>query len=362
MPYYIEKRDNGFYRLRGTHHGIPAKDRSLKTRSREQAEALREAAERTVFEQVILGKRPAQTFAELAVDYLKAGRDLGPKAEDIIADLAEKHLDDITPADCDRLAARIYPTAKPSTVNRNIISPISAIMCWAAADNRVQLRKWPRRRERQTRTDWRRPDQIEAILTAISSPQGRAIAALYVGCGLRASEAVFADGRDFAPDLSQVTIQGTAWDDDGAAADKGYEGTKGFYSRTVKIPPRAREFLMPVISLEPGRALVNSRGYPWSDRNGPRKMLETACAACKVPPLTPHVLRHTWATWHYAVHKDRLKLLSEGGWTDDDLIKRYVHLADDALAGEVIARNWAISGQRASPESENINGNKAQSA
>jgi len=361
MPYYIDKRDNGFYRLRGTHHGVPAKDRSLKTRSREQAEALKEAAERKVFEQVVLGKRPSQSFAELAVDYLTAGRDLGPKAEEIIADLAEKNLEDISPADCDRLATRIYPNAKASTINRNIISPISAIMCWAADDNRVALRKWPRKRERQARTDWRRPGQIEDILAAISSPQGRGIAALLVGCGLRVSEAVFADGRDFAPDLSQVTVQGTAWDDDAGAAEKGYEGTKGFYSRTVRIPPRAREFLMPVISLAPGRALVNSRGYAWSDRNGPRKMLETACKAINVPPLSPHVLRHTWATWHYAVHRDRLRLMHDGGWTNDDLIKRYVHLADDALAGEVSSRKWAISGQQEYSPREKDNENKAQS-
>lgn len=345
MPYYIDRKSNGVYRLRGTHHGVPAGDRSLKTRSREQAEALREAAERKVFEEVALGKKPTQTFAELAVDFMRAGRDLGPKAEEIIADLAGRKLDSITPADCDRLAVRIYPNAKPSTVNRNIIAPISAIMNWAAADDRVALRKWPRRRERQTRTDWRRPDEIERIIASISSPQGRGIAALYVGCGLRASEAVFADGRDFAPDLSQMTVQGTAWEDDEGAEAKGYEGTKGFYSRTVKIPPRAREFLMPVVSLEPGRALVNSRGLPWSDRNGPRKMLETACRKAGVRPLTPHVLRHTWATWHYAVHKDRLALMNLGGWTDDDLIKRYVHLADDALRGEVLGRGWAISGQ-----------------
>ena len=294
MPYYIEKRGNGFYRLRGTHHGVPAKDRSLRTRSAEQAEALREAAERKVFEQVVLGKRPSQTFAELAVDYLKAGRDLGPKAEEIISDLAEKALDDISPADCDRLAARVYPDAKASTINRNIISPVSAIMCWAAADNRVALRKWPRKRERQARTDWRRPAQTEDIIAAIKSPQGRGMAALLVGCGLRVSEAVFLDGRDIAPDLSQITVQGTAWDDDEGAADKGYEGTKGFYSRTVRVPARAREFLMPVISLDPGRALVNSRGYPWSDRNGPRKMLETACRKVGVA-LPPIRLWWSWA-------------------------------------------------------------------
>lgn len=361
MPLYIERRPSGIYRIRGTHHGVSV-DKSARTRSAEQAEALRETWERKIFDEAILGRRQAETFAELAADFLSAGRSLGPKAEQIIIDLGLKRLDEITPADCDRIAASLYPDAKPSTINRNIIAPISAIMNWAAQADRAPLRKWPRRRERQTRTDWRRPAQIEAMIAAMTSPEARALAALYVGAGLRASEGVFADGRDFAPDLSQITVQGTAWDDDEGAIEKGYEGTKGFYSRTVRLPERARELLKPVISLEPGRALVNSRGVPWSDRNALRKALDTACEAIGAPQLSPHVLRHTWATWHYAVHKDRLRLMAEGGWTNDDQIKRYVHLADDALPQEVIDAGWAIGGQPKTKKSKNTNNNKSKAA
>lgn len=362
MPYYIEKRSNGFYRLRGTHHGVPAKDRSLKTRSREQAEAIKEAEERRVFEQVILGKRPSQTFAELAVDFLKAGRKLGPKAEEIIAFLAERKLDSISMADCDTLAARIYPDAKASTINRNIIAPIGAIMSWAADDNRVALRRWKRRRERQTRTDWRRPSEIEAILAELNSPQARGLMAIYVGCGLRASEGVFLNGRDIAPDFSCVTVQGTAWEDDKEAKEKGYEGTKGFYSRRVPIPPRAQVFLKPVASLKPGRALVNSRGRPWADRFALSSTLARACERLKVPPLTPHTLRHTWATWHHAVHGNTMLLMAEGGWTDLKLVQRYAHLADTALKDEVLSLGWATGGQKNNPQDKKGNRNNDQAA
>ena len=54
--------------------------------------------------------------------------------------------------------------------------------------------------------------------------------------------------------------------------------------------------------------------------------------------------------------------MKEGGWTDDDLIKRYVHLPDDALAGEVIARGWAISGQPEISKIEKPSEDKAQSS
>jgi integrase len=44
------------------------------------------------------------------------------------------------------------------------------------------------------------------------------------------------------------------------------------------------------------------------------------------PDLTPHDLRHTWATWHYAVHRDLLLLKVEGGWSSVTLVERYAHL------------------------------------
>jgi integrase len=33
------------------------------------------------------------------------------------------------------------------------------------------------------------------------------------------------------------------------------------------------------------------------------------------PELTPHDLRHTWASWHYALNRDLLLLKVEGAWS-----------------------------------------------
>jgi integrase len=44
------------------------------------------------------------------------------------------------------------------------------------------------------------------------------------------------------------------------------------------------------------------------------------------PKFTPHTLRHTWATWHYAIHKDPLKLKQDGCWSSLKLVERYAHL------------------------------------
>ncbi|WP_264787539.1 tyrosine-type recombinase/integrase [Gluconobacter roseus] len=42
-----------------------------------------------------------------------------------------------------------------------------------------------------------------------------------------------------------------------------------------------------------------------------------------VPDITPHDLRHTWATWHYCLHKDLLRLKDEGDWSTINIVARY---------------------------------------
>ena len=50
------------------------------------------------------------------------------------------------------------------------------------------------------------------------------------------------------------------------------------------------------------------------------------CAAALDPEYTAHDLRHSWASWHYALHKDLLRLKTEGGWSSVLLVERYAHL------------------------------------
>lgn len=361
MPLTPDKRPSGIYRIRGTHHGVRV-DRSARTRSKAEADRLAEAWERKIFDEVVLGRPAAESFAELARDFMKAGRTLGPRSVDILLKLGPRRADSVTQADCDLLAAEIYPDAKPSTVNRNIIAPLSAIMNWGADSGRVPLRRWKRRRERSKATDWRRPAEMEKILAALNSPEARALVAMHLGGGLRASEAVFLDGREVAPDLSSVFVRGSVRGDDEGAAAKGYAGTKGFLDRRVRLPERARVFLAPVINTGAGRALVNSSGQAWSDRNALNKTLRRACTAAGFAPMGPHALRHCWATWHNAVHGDPRRLMDEGGWSDLSLVQRYAHVADDTLRDEVIASGWAIVGQRPAAAEEKDRENNAEAA
>ena len=335
------KTASGIYKIRGSVHGVTVQ-RSARTRSLEEAKQVAAAWERQIFEQEILGKRKSETFAELAIDYLKAGRDLGPRAEEIIIALGDLKADKVTQAEIETLAAQVYPDAKPSTINRNIIAPVSAIMRWAAKSDRAPFRSFERRRERATKTNWRRPDEIEQIISCMYEPEQRALAAIYVGCGLRASEAVFLDGRELAPDLSRVRILGEVRKDDKHAKAKGYKGTKSGLDRSVPIPIRARQLIAPIVNTGPGHAFTSSTGRAWGTREALKIPLIKACKRAGLEKMSPHDLRHTFATWHNAVHGDPIRLMSGGGWGSLKLVERYAHAGDELLANEVIKAGWAV--------------------
>lgn len=348
MPYKPHKTPQGTYRIRGTYQGV-AVDKSVGACSHAEAVAIADAMQREVFDRVVLKKAPPKTFAEVAIEFMEAGRSLGQLAEGIIEDLADRPIASITNADVERLRAKLYAHAKPSSANRNVVAPISAIMHFAADADYAPLRKWKRFPERQTKTDWLRPAQVEAVLAAMREPESRALAALYVGCGLRTSEGVFLHGQEVAPDLSQVTVLGDARRDAGTIA-KGYQGTKGKRTRTVEIPPRARQLLAPVINTGKGRALRNSLGREWSGRDALKTTLRRACIAADVPEITPHDLRHTFATWHNAVHGDPILLMRVGGWGSLRLVERYAHVGDRNLRDEVIASGWSTESPEMAPD------------
>lgn len=56
---------------------------------------------------------------------------------------------------------------------------------------------------------------------------------------------------------------------------------------------------------------------------------------CDVPAITPHDLRHTFATWFYSLTKDPFLLRDEGGWATVKMVERYAHLMPSTLVPEI---------------------------
>jgi hypothetical protein len=49
------------------------------------------------------------------------------------------------------------------------------------------------------------------------------------------------------------------------------------------------------------------------------------------------MIRHSWASWHYAVYKDLKKLRDDGAWESLEMADRYSHLAPSGMVPEILA-------------------------
>lgn len=55
-----------------------------------------------------------------------------------------------------------------------------------------------------------------------------------------------------------------------------------------------------------------------------------------VPDYTPHALRHTWASWHYCVHKDILRLKADGDWSNINTVTVYAKLMPPVYRKKIV--------------------------
>jgi integrase len=248
----------------------------------------------------------------------------------IIHKFGEQDVRSLKQSDIDGLASDLYPDAKSSTRNRRVYTPFIAVMNYAARDGRCDDRRWHRPEQPQGRTDWRTPEEMERILDKLA-PNAKRLAIFYLGTFCRATEAIDLDWRDISPAGQRATF----WE------------TKGGYARHVDLIPRVRENLPARPEAKPeedARVFLTDRDRaPWHGYDAMNLALGRACEAAKVKPLSCHVLRHTGATWRYALNKDLTELMKVGGWKTPTMVFRYVHAGTDDLAKAVQAHGWATT-------------------
>src|SRR6185437_7312748 len=129
MPYRLIPPKAGrwaHYRCRGTEHGIYI-NKSLKVGDRKIAQRILNEWKAEAQRQAIAGPRKRTTFAEAAIAYMEAGgekRFLAP----LLKHFGNGYLADIGQSEIDAAAAILYPKATSATRNREVYSPVSAIL------------------------------------------------------------------------------------------------------------------------------------------------------------------------------------------------------------------------------------------
>ena len=274
-------------------------------------------------------RRGALPFAQAVRSYLAAKpRSAGDqrRIRRIEKMLGALPLRSVNQAELDKVRDRLHPKgAAPATIRRGIVAPVRAVLWHAQRRGWCEAPVFEVPKDGVGRTRYLLPAEAERLIEA-AAPHLRPLLLFLIGTGARVAEALELTWRE----VDLAGCRATLW-------------TKGNprRRRVVDLPPRVVRALDTISELG-GRVVVPSDGasgqvflwdgkHPYTDRNreGGGQIKTGFGAAVRrsgLSPLTPHDLRHTWASWHYALHKDPLRLQEEGQWSSLELVRRYTHL------------------------------------
>ena len=331
MPLKLyRKRGSPNWYIRGTVRGITV-DESSRTADRSAAEAILAQREWECLQESIFGKKATATFLEAAVGYMETRgerRFLAP----LIKHFGTQPLANITQAAIDRAAKLLYPDAKPSTWNRQVHTPTSAVLNFAAKRELCEYRQIDRPKEPKGLIRYLTPNEAERLISACS-PHLRPLVIFMLYTGARLSEALYLNWR-------QVNL---------AHGEVQFIETKNGEPRGFPLHDRVLEVLS-ALPHRDGEVFRRPRdGKPYARKSDGGGQIKTAfygaCRRAGLSGVTPHTLRHTWASWHYMANRDAVALMHLGGWRSERMVMRYAHVNVSHLSKSVAALPWEKSGK-----------------
>jgi integrase len=330
MPLKLVRRHGSpNWYLRGSIRGV-AVDESTGVADRRAAETIRSKREWEIIEASIHGRKATTTFLEAAIDYIEDGgerRYLKP----LIDFFGTTPLAKIDQAAIDRAADFLKPKAENSTRDRQIYSPISAVLKRAAKRNLCDWRQIERPSQPKGRVRWIAPAEADQLIRACS-PHLRPLVIFLFYTGARVSEAIYLEWQQV--DLARRQVQ--------------FLAAKNGEPRGVPLHPRVIQALER-LSHRDGAVFRRSDGRPYERKADGGGQIKTgfkgACKRAGVVNFHPHDCRHTWATWHYAANRDLVALMELGGWKSERMVLRYAHMNVAHREHSVAALPWEKSGE-----------------
>ena len=298
-------RKSPFWSVRGTYLGIYV-DRSTKSGKRATAEKIRKKWEREI-ECGEFAEKGEATFASAAATYMKAGGERTYMTP-LLQHFGEKPLRQVDQAAIDVAAEELYPNASAATRNRQVYTPVSAVLRYAKLN--IDLRR-PKGSAGNKTTVWLWPEQAFRLFDAAEMIDPRFAALLILLCytGMRLSEAL-----------------GLGWETTRLTEGFAYLGTsKNDEARAIFLPPVVVAALANIAPPIPC-----GRIFPWSKGGHLYSMLRAAAchAEVELPPRSAfHILCHTYATWmRREAGLDTKGLVATGRWKDRKSADRYEHV------------------------------------
>lgn len=292
-----------YWRVRGTYHGQRL-DRSTETGDRRIAAKFlarwKEDIERSAY-----AKPEGPDFATAALSYMQAG---GERRflEPLLNYFQRAPLEKLDQAAIDKAAIVLYPTATPATRNRQVYSPLSAVLRHAGIKKAMQRPKGARG---ESRVAWLKPEEAFKLLKAADrlKPSFGALCTflLYTGCRL-------SEGLTLAPEDVDLT-----------AGIARVRKTKNGEPRTVFLPPVV---IAALANIEFATKTVF--GFPKSGRLYKLLAATEKASGVTIPERVAfHIFRHSWATWMRRYGGlDTSGLVATGAWKSRQAAAVYEHL------------------------------------
>lgn len=292
-----------FWYIRGSLYGRTV-EASTKARDKKAAQRFKERFE-IELAKADTEKRSPATF-RLAAEQYKAYRKPGKQDEAwidrLVGVIGDYNLSDIRQHVLIDAANELYPGTTPATKNRQALVVASSILHYAAENNLCPYIKVKKFKEKAPEPRALSKEQAMLLIENASGPM-RAILVWLFYQGWRISD-----------------VLRVRWSDiDAKAATVRYHISKTDDWRKMPMHPRTVAALAVFEGDRVGRV------FPWANKSNFYRALRPFCSKLKIH-FTPHMARHSFATWLANEGVSPLELMEAGGWKDHKSVLRYAKL------------------------------------
>ena len=322
-----QRHSSPYWYIRGTVRGQSV-DESTGTTIKKAAEEVRVKREAELLEQSIHGRRVTMTFSQAALSYLELGGDKRFMAP-VLKHFGTTKLARIGQHEIDNAAKKLYPSAAPSTLVRQVYTPVSAVLQHAAKRGWCTVQKLERPELPEGRVRWLTKDEAERLIAACA-PHLRPLVIFLLYTGARCGEALWITWKDIDLNSRHVSFINTK-----NGTNRGVPLHHRVVSeldvlRTNRVTrqDRSRDGGANVFTTQAGSGYgtpVQSDGSDSSAGSRIKSAFGGAVRRAGLRDFHPHDCRHTWATWHYQANRDLGALQRLGGWKTLSMVMRYAH-------------------------------------